>query len=272
MPRAEGVPLSLGLMDPLPFMAANPAWTRRDSVRLALNVLAGFQRLHANGVLMGDVSDQNILMRPDASVTFVDCDSYQSDGFPCPVGTDAFTPPELQGAAFGRSLRTEQHEAFGIAVLLFKIMVPGKHPFSHQGGGSLAENIREGLFPYRFGKDKLSQKLPVGHARFCWSHLPRCLRQAFVAAFASGEPASRPDVATWTRLFRQYDSELASARLTFTSPQRRIGFDLTLLPQNYACWKPEHIREAQSTDYALHLRQALTLLSPTGLSPRSYQP
>ena len=256
MPRAEGLPLSQTLMQPAEFLRLNPAWTRRDSVRLAVNLLTTFRTLHAEGVLMGDVNENNILMRPNAGVSFVDCDSYQLAGYPCPVGTDAFTPPELQGRAFAKTVRTERHEAFAVAILLFKIMVAGKHPFSHQGGTSLAENIGKGLFPYRFGDAKPSQNLPVGHCRFCWSHLPAYIRAAFTHMFTEPDAGQRLGVDEWLSLFSRHAEELSRPGLTFSGDTRQIGFDLSILPVNYSCWKPEHLKDLPESDYALHMTRA----------------
>lgn len=256
MPRAEGLPLSQTIMQPAEFLQRNPAWTRRDSVRLALNILTAFRNLHAEGVLMGDVNENNILMRPDASVSFVDCDSYQLAGHPCPVGTDAFTPPELQGCAFAKTFRTERHEAFAVAILLFKIMVAGKHPFSHQNGASLAENIGKGLFPYRFGEAKPSQNLPVGHCRFCWSHLPSYIRAAFTRMFTEPDADKRLSVDEWLSLFSRHANDLGRPGLTFSGDKRQIGVNLSILPNNYACWEPEHLKDLPESDYALHMTRA----------------
>ena len=259
MEKVEGEPLSSGIMNPGEFMKKNPNWTRRQSVRLVLNILEEFSGLHKKGILMGDVNDLNILMRPDATVSFVDCDSYQIQGFSCPVGTDAYTPPELQGVEFRNQVRELNHEAFSIAVLLFKIMLPGKHPFSHSRGGSLTENIRQGMFPYRIKGRTSSCDLPAGHWRFCWSHLPLALKNEFGAAFL--QETSRPTVAKWIRRFRDYEMILNNPDSVFSGDSRQIGCDLSILPKNYAYWKPEQIRDLEKTDYDFHMEKCARRLS-----------
>ena len=69
----------------------------------------------------------------NATVAAVDCDSFQvGDGsrFPCLVGTELFVPPELLGKALGAARRTANHDAFGLAVLIFHLLFMGRHPFA----------------------------------------------------------------------------------------------------------------------------------------------
>src|SRR5205814_7863741 len=64
----------------------------------------------------------------------IDCDSFEiTDGktvFPCMVGVPTYTPPELQGQSFQGVRRTKQHDAFGLAVLIFHMLFLGRHPFA----------------------------------------------------------------------------------------------------------------------------------------------
>lgn len=70
------------------------------------------------------------------------------------------------------------------------------------------------------------------------------------------DQAQRPGVDEWIRLFQRHANELSMPERTFTGNQRQIGFDLSILPQNYACWKQEHIRDRPQTDYAIHMEMA----------------
>src|SRR5262245_15100536 len=87
MPRADGKTLGQGLFQPMCWLRQHPNWTRRESVRLAITILEKIALLHRMGVLIGDINPLNILVRDQNSVYFVDCDSYQVEGFPCPVGS-----------------------------------------------------------------------------------------------------------------------------------------------------------------------------------------
>src|SRR5262249_53883178 len=44
-------------------------------VRLALNLTRVLEMLHACGYIVGDLHEDNILARPDGTITIVDCDS-----------------------------------------------------------------------------------------------------------------------------------------------------------------------------------------------------
>src|SRR5205085_2977941 len=89
----------------------------------------------------------------------VDTDSFQvrdpqtGTVYRCPVGKPDFTPAELQGETFREVDRTPEHDRFGLAVLLFLLLMEGTHPFagSYTVPGDpppYAERIRMGYFPY----------------------------------------------------------------------------------------------------------------------------
>jgi len=239
MSRASGEPLGHGLFIPTVWLSKHPNWTRKDSVRLAISILEGIEYLHRMKVLLGDINPMNILVRDANSVFFVDCDSYQVEGFPCPVGSINFVAPEIQGQDFTRFLRTAEHELFAVATLVFMIMMPGKPPYSHQGGADGAANIKKMHFPYPLG-EKGSKGAPEGAWRFCWSHLNRALKEAFNASFDSasqGQP--RVKVSDWLRLFKNYEFTLSKSANVFTGPKPAVGYDLCLLPQNKRYWQDD---------------------------------
>ena len=233
MPQASGAPLGHGLFIPTVWLEKHRQWTRRDSVRLAISILEGIDYLHRINVLLGDINPMNILVKDANSVFFVDCDSFQVEGFPCPVGSINFVAPEIQGQDFARFLRTKEHELFAVATLLFMIMIPGKPPYSHLGGEDGAENIRKMHFPYPLG-ERSSQGAPEGAWRFCWSHLTREIKESFYKVFHSdhrGQP--RVSVSEWLRLFRRYERVLEKPSRIFMGPTPQYGFDLSILPHNY---------------------------------------
>lgn len=94
MPRAEGRELALTVYHPGRNNSTlmKLGWTRKSLALIAANIAAAFAKMHEKGILMGDVNPRNFMVAEDCSVFLVDCDSYQFDGFPCPVGTPC-TPP-----------------------------------------------------------------------------------------------------------------------------------------------------------------------------------
>lgn len=233
MDRASGKPLAHGLFVPQPWQEENPGWNRRRSTRLAINILRRISYLHCLNVLLGDINPLNILVRDEKTVYFVDCDSYQIEGFACPVGTVNFTAPEIQGKNFSTFLRTPENELFAVATLLFMILMPGKSPYSHQGGQSGYLNIKEMHFAYPLGANH-SDGVPLGPWRFCWSHLTFGIKQAFYKSFHSDhrqEP--RVPLNTWLKLLDEYEQLLSRPTHAFQGPKRQVGFDLSILPQNF---------------------------------------
>ena len=114
-----------------------------------------FAAVHDHGFIIGDVNHGNILVRADGTVAAIDCDSFQiGDGsrFRCRVGVELFTPPELQGQRLAAIARTPNHDAFGLAVLLFHLLFMGRHPFAGRflGAGEMPieRAIRECRFAY----------------------------------------------------------------------------------------------------------------------------
>jgi len=186
-----------------------PHWTRTNLADLCITIIQKIHQLHNHNVIMGDINLMNILVKDEITVFFVDTDSYQIEDYPCPVGTVHFTAPEIQGKNFSTFLRSFEHEKFAVATLLFMILLLGKTPYSHQGGGDPAEDIKKGEFSYPLGS--LSNgKTPYGPWKYIWSHLPFKLKKAFFEAFNSGK---RPTLPEWTRMLKSYKYSLENGYL-----------------------------------------------------------
>jgi hypothetical protein len=234
MPRAEG---------PRVFEFYNPS-TRRKAAplceygllhRAGANLAAAFDALHGRGYVVGDVNESNVLVGPGGVVTLVDTDSFQvrdpEDGsvHRSGVGKPEFTPPELQGRPFGDFDRSPEHDRFGLAVLLFLLLMEGTHPFAgrmRSGGETppVEERIRRGLFPHH-GHDAV---LPPRMApRFSLLHPG--LRALFVRAFVDGhaDPAARPAAAEWREVLDAARERLVSCE---HNPLHRHGSHLDACP------------------------------------------
>ena len=182
MQQARGKELQKCVFLPQLLRKNFPHWTKKDTVTLCITILKKLIYLHDCNIILGDINPNNILVVSPKEVYFVDADSYQIEGFPCPVGTINFTAPEIQKKNFSSFLRTRGNERFAVATLLFMIMLPGKPPYSLQGGENQIENILNGDFAYASGI-RSTGKAPAGPWRFCWSHLPRYLKDDFYETF-----------------------------------------------------------------------------------------
>jgi len=208
MPYALGKPMQTTIFIPSLLLKHFPEWNRINLVNLCIDILDKIKYLHDNSILLGDINAQNILVHSDNRAYFVDTDSYQIGNHPCPVGQVLFVAPEIQGKNFNSFLRTKDHEAFAIGVLLFMVMHPGKHPFSYQGGGSPADNIKNGVFSYPFGED-VNYKSPQGPWEYIWHELPYYIKELFYNTFTNMKRASISD---YHSAFMQYKEDLLSSK------------------------------------------------------------
>lgn len=183
MPRAKGIELQKSVFAPKPlFLRKFPRWKKRDTVELCVTILEKIKYLHDRNIIIGDINPANILVVSPEEVYFVDTDSFQVESFPCPVGTINFTAPEIQKRHFSDFLRTMGNENFAVATLLFMIMLPGKPPYSQQGGEDQISNILKMDFSYPLGESS-NKKTPEGPWRYIWSHLTYDLKDAFYNTF-----------------------------------------------------------------------------------------
>ena len=216
MRTASGRDLGKSLFMPMLLKKYFPHWNKIDTVQLCVTILKKLKYLHDRNIILGDINPYNILVVAPKEVYFVDTDSYQVEGFVCPVGMPLFTAPELQNQKeYG--LRTLGNENFAVATLLFMIMHPGKPPYAMQDGIGIKENIISGEFSYPFGERKTG-KVPKGPWRFCWSHLTYQLKSTFYETFwRNGNLHSekkRPGTGHWLRLFESYLESLKSGKMS----------------------------------------------------------
>ena len=208
MPKADaekGFELQTCIFNPALLKNKLPNWTRLNLVNLSITILEKIKYLHQNGIIIGDINPFNILIKDDKTVFFVDVDSYQVDNFPCPVGTVHFTAPEIQNIeSFNKLIRTEEHEYFAVATLLFMIFLSGKTPYSFQGGGNMKENITSMNFSYPLG-DEDNYMAPQGMWEFIWSELSYEVRKAFYTIFKENLRLSIED---WLNILNIYLEDL----------------------------------------------------------------
>lgn len=215
MPEARGKELRKSLFIKKLLEKNFPTWRKRDTVELCITILQKIKYLHDRNIIMGDINPANILVVSPKEVYFVDTDSYQIEDFPCPVGTINYTAPEIQRKHFSGFLRTKGNENFAVATLLFMIMLPGKPPYSQQGGEDPISNIIKMDFSYPFG-DNSNKKTPDGPWRYIWSHLTYDLKKAFYNTFRiDGENSKKDDrlsVNEWLSIFKYYLELLDSGK------------------------------------------------------------
>ncbi|MBC7795377.1 MAG: hypothetical protein H7Z37_00730, partial [Pyrinomonadaceae bacterium] len=190
----------------------------RFLIHTATNLARAFSVVHLQGHAIGDVNHGNIVIAKDATVRLIDCDSYQlnaprsenggAQSFLCEVGVSTHTPPELQGKSLRDVTRTENHDNFGLAVLIFQLLFMGRHPFSGKFLGeeetTLEDSIRENRFAY--GDDAKSRKMQPPPATLSLSTVSQTVAENFRRAFLSNE--NRPTALEWIAALEQMTAEL----------------------------------------------------------------
>ena len=205
---------TLGLADDLAFR-----------VKLCRLLAEAFAKLHSIHLVMGDVSDSNFLMGRDwlgrvTTAYIIDCNSFQvtvrtnkgNECYPSGVATEEYAAPEVQPTDWSKSHRSIHSDSFGFAVLAWKLLFNGAHPFSVVTPRSmdvppLGQRIEKRQFPFHPGTP-----LPAG-----WTPppldpslavLPSQIRDSFFAAFSKEDPRDRPLLDDWRECLHDWEREL----------------------------------------------------------------
>jgi hypothetical protein len=180
---------------------------------MAGNLVSAVWAIHNAGYVIADVNDGNIMGIANGYVTIVDTDSFQitepgrGHVHYCPVGTPFFTPPEFQylfEPAPRQKQRSPEQDMFGIATLVFRLLMEGHFPYACAFPDSVdpleyVDCLKQGLFPHgpqaRFGPPDLAPPFAMLHPS---------LRELFIQCFVAGNTDSqaRPSAGTWHRALK----------------------------------------------------------------------
>jgi DNA-binding helix-hairpin-helix protein with protein kinase domain len=254
MPRVQNMWPIFHFYNPKTRRQVSPLFHYRYLTRTARNLAAAFAALHARGYVVGDVNESNILVSETALVTLVDTDSFQVPTderlFRCPVGKPEFTPPELQGVHFREVDRKPEHDAFGLAVLIFMLQMEGIHPFAGRllDGGDpepLGQRITDGHFPYsvlrRGPYEPMPLAPPIG---LLHPDIRALMRQCFEVGFS--RPAGRPNATAWKQALDVAENSLVQCKV---NPQHYYRTGMGSCPwceraARLSGWDPFPTREA----------------------------
>lgn len=223
MPRVDGSGVIDKLAHPAEQRAAFPTIDYGFLIHTSMNLMRAAATLHAEGCVIGDVNESNIVVLPNATIRFIDVDSFQIQSghlvHRCGVGTALYTPPELQGVSFKERDRTPEHDMFGLAVLVFQLLVQGCHPFAgvpRDGRArTIEEAITERLYAYST-RGRTAVAPPPG--RMSVGSLGE-LSQLFERAFTG---TGRPTASDWMQALKRTSQRLRSCR---TNPRHLYPSD-----------------------------------------------
>ena len=175
--------------------------TLAERVSVIYQLATAIQGLHALGHAVGDLRETNLLIGPKG-IIIIDCDSFQIQKahspsfYPTRVATPEYLPLETQGKDFSKqSFSRIDSDRFALAVLIFKILMDGVHPYQSQGrlvahAPSTADKIKLGYFAF---DGKLPGLSPPPYAPNYRTHVPDAFARCFTKTFVQGhkEPTLR---------------------------------------------------------------------------------
>lgn len=186
----------------------------RFIVRAALNVARSVGKVHQTGCVIGDLNHSGVLVSHDATIALIDADSFQfSSGgktYPCLVGVEDFTPPELHGLNLGTVTRTIQHDNFGLAVAIFHLLFMGRHPYAgvYMGADlSMGQSIAQNRFAFSvLRRTETNTSPPPGS--LILDHFPAPVISAFERAFGLNS-SKRPGAVDWVEALTYLECSLS---------------------------------------------------------------
>jgi len=126
--------------------------------------------------------------------------------------------PELLSVDYSNVRRTVDHELFAVAIMLFRMLMLGLHPYSRTYGEDPVKNLKSGQCALGLG---CGFRLPEGPWYRIWSHLPRYMKERFIQTFRDGhsDPAERATLNDWSFALERYQNDISKG-----------WFDLSLVP------------------------------------------
>ena len=185
----------------------------RFIVHVALNVARAVGKVHQTGCVIGDLNHSGVLVAEDGRVSLIDADSFQfrlgQKTYPCVVGVQDFLPPELHGVNLSVVTRSVEHDNFGLAVVVFLLLLMGRHPYAGRHDGpdlALGQAIAQNKFAFSLlRRSSTGINPPPGALTLDVFATP--VRQAFENAFGL-DPAARPNASSWIKALTTLKSSL----------------------------------------------------------------
>jgi serine/threonine protein kinase len=269
MPFLTGSHKILEIYNPRLRQTACPGFNWKYLMRTASNLSIAMDSVHTSGYVIGDVNEGNVLVNDGALVSLIDTDSFQvrdPNGriYRCPVGKEDFTPPRLQGVRFNLEDRLPEDDYFGLAVMVFLLLMEGNHPFagvikmkpSMGSETSLPSHIfclKQGAFPYT--NNSLARPRPTAPA---FKILPLSLQQLMIRAFVEGydHPNVRPTAGEWAKALSEAEDALVMCK-------RDAGHFYASHPKQKTCpWCERLAAASRSGDNKPAIKQEQTPLPP----------
>jgi DNA-binding helix-hairpin-helix protein with protein kinase domain len=244
-------------------------------IAIARNIAAAVDEIHAAGMIIGDINESGFLvdLSPERQtiVTTIDCDSFQvvRDGrvMRCTVGKPEYTPPELIGRPLSTVVRVAQHDAFGMAVLIYQLLMMARHPFHGSYPSDECDGVSQAIARgwYVFGRAAQQQgvrppstTLDVGIAG---PRIANLWERAFV-----GPHADRPTPRLWVEALDHLRGQLVTCK---TNHQHQYARHLPECPwcafsvRHRIDYFPMHLSTIDDFTYSYPLQDVLKAVEAT---------
>src|SRR5882724_2301525 len=197
-----------------------PAFTFRSMHMIARNLALAYKSLHSeenSQVRVGFVREAHLLVSPSMQVSVVGTDCLQIRDMHANVmyksmGNDLeFLAPELQGLSFSQFEFEKEHDYFGLAVLIYKLLMGGAHPFAGKGKDQIDPHV-------------IAKRILTGQSVFgvkpeladvsAFNTMDPKLQDLFRQCFVNGhkEPSSLPDAETWEKALDDVSKALTNCQ------------------------------------------------------------
>lgn len=210
------------------YPSKNQTVNMKEKVKILISLCDVIDRLHGTGQVFGDFNPNNIKVKSDSTVSFVDADSYHVRSgiqeYRCVVCAPGYVAPEVIKACKGGityadcpgSTFTKNTDHFALAIHVFRMLMNGCHPFICEryvvhGGSTPApkpmdKRVESGETPFF----KTIPNYTTPHYAPDIKAFPSYIRDLFKQAFVDGHtnPNSRPNAMTWKTALARFEGEL----------------------------------------------------------------
>ena len=159
--------------------------SRHTMLTCCLNIVEEFRKLHLNGLSYQDLNDGNIYTNPNTGEIYIaDNDNVTPNEVNLGVGgKDRYMAPEI---VLGNA-PDKYSDRFSMALILFRIMMGGQHPFEGKYSEENSEKIVYGKDPVFIfdDTDKRNAPVPTKHKNvmMMWPQYPEYIKTLFKRTF-----------------------------------------------------------------------------------------
>ena len=228
-----------------------PDYTWKYSVQYAYNLAWVIWYLHMNGIVVGDLNMNNIMVGIKGEVALIDCDSFDihdpvtGEHFKCNVGLEELIAPEVQMTkSVGGKNYSKESDCFTLGIHIFRLLMDNADPFCAR---VLAQNIPSKSVADAYNVPIINGECPyfrpvTGKVVPDWAppldFLPSDIISAFDRTFNYTQATvvrcmkKRTTAEEWARLLWKYGSKEPNPNLQICSADRHHVYPVhnTLCP------------------------------------------